>query len=169
MREPTRSCPALAAIDLALWDLEGRRAGQPVWRLLGADAAAPVEVNATIAAPDRAGAAAEASAARAAAFRCVKVKVGIGDDAGRLAAVTRRRSDRTMAIRLDANGAWSVEEAVAALRALAPVGIELCEEPVHGLAEIAPRRGRDERPARARRDRAAIRGARATASATRCA
>jgi L-Ala-D/L-Glu epimerase len=126
--------PAVAAVDMALWDLEGRRAGQPVWRLLGADEAAPVDVNYTIAAPDRAGAAAEASAARAAAFRCVKAKVGIGDDAGRLAAV-RAALGPDVAIRLDANGAWSEEEAVAALRVLAPVGLELCEEPVRGLAQ----------------------------------
>jgi o-succinylbenzoate synthase len=126
--------PAVAAIDLALWDLEGRRAGQPVWRLLGSPAAGPIEVNATIAAADRAGAAAQAAAARTAGFRCVKAKVGIGDDAGRLAAV-RAALGPEVALRLDANGAWSVEEAIAALRALAPVGIELCEEPVHGLAQ----------------------------------
>jgi L-Ala-D/L-Glu epimerase len=126
--------PAVAAVDLALWDLEGRRAGQPVWRLLGAPAAPPIEVNATIAAADRAGAAAQAAAARAAGFRCVKAKVGIGDDGGRLAAV-RAVLGPEVAIRLDANGAWSVEQAVAALRALAAVGIELCEEPVHGLAQ----------------------------------
>jgi o-succinylbenzoate synthase len=124
--------PAAAAIDLALWDLEGRRTGRPVWRLLGAGAADSVEVNATIAAPDRAGASAEAARARAAGFRCVKAKVGIGDDAGRLAAV-RAVLGPDVTIRLDANGAWSLEEAVAALRALAPVGIELCEEPVRGL------------------------------------
>ncbi len=126
--------PAVAAIDLALWDLEGRRTGQPVWRLLGARAAGPVEVNYTLAASDRAGAAAQAGEARAAGFRCVKAKVGIGDDAGRLAAV-RAVLGPDVAIRLDANGAWSVEEAVAALRVLAPVGIELCEEPVRGLAQ----------------------------------
>jgi o-succinylbenzoate synthase len=126
--------PAVAAIDMALWDLEGRRTGQPVWRLLGAHAAEPVEVNYTIAAGDRAGAAAEAASARAAAFRCVKAKVGIGDDAGRLAAV-RAVLGHEVVIRLDANGAWSVEEAVAALQALAPVGIELCEEPVRGLEQ----------------------------------
>jgi len=126
--------PAVAAIDLALWDLEGRQTGQPVWRLLGAPAAGSVEVNYTIAASDRAGAAAQASAARAAGFRCVKTKVGIGDDAGRLAAV-RAVLGPEVAIRLDANGAWSIEEATAALRVLAPVGIELCEEPVRGLAQ----------------------------------
>ena len=126
--------PAVAAVDMALWDLEGRRAGQPVWRLLGALAAEPVEVNYTIAAADRAGAAAQAGAARAAGFRCVKAKVGIGDDAGRLAAV-RAVLGPDVAIRLDANGTWSEQEAVAALRALAPVGLELCEEPVRGLAQ----------------------------------
>ena len=97
--------------------------------------AAPVEVNATIGALDRAGAAREAAGARAAGFGAVKVKVGVGDDAGRLAA-TRAASGREMRIRIDANGAWSVEEALAALRVLEPVGIECCEEPVHGLAEI---------------------------------
>jgi L-alanine-DL-glutamate epimerase-like enolase superfamily enzyme len=126
---------AVAAIDLALWDLEGRRAGQPVWRLLGAEAGGAVTVNALIAATDRASAAVEAGAARAAGFGCVKVKVGIGDDAGRVAAVRAAVGPDT-AIRLDANGAWSVEEALAHLRVLAPSGIELCEEPVHGVEEL---------------------------------
>jgi len=124
---------ALAAIDLALWDLAGRRAGVPVWQLLGAAETAPVPANYTIASPDRAGAAREAAAARQAGFACVKLKAGIGDDAGRLAAV-RAVAGPEIAIRLDANGAWSVPEARASLRALAPAGIELCEEPVKGLA-----------------------------------
>jgi L-Ala-D/L-Glu epimerase len=127
---------AVAAIDLALWDLAGRRAGEPVWRLLGARAAPEVPVNATIAAPDRASAATEAAAARSAGFQTLKLKVAIGDDAGRIAAV-RAVAGPQMEIRLDANGAWSVTEAAAALRALAPAGLELCEEPVHGLEETA--------------------------------
>jgi L-Ala-D/L-Glu epimerase len=151
---------AVAAIDLALLDLAGRRAGVPVWQLLDASARGSpppaggavspgggsplpaggsppaVEVNATIAAPDRAGAAAAAAAARAGGFGCVKVKVGLGDDAGRVAAV-RAAAGAQMAIRLDANGAWAVPEAVASLRALAPAGLELCEEPASGLDAIA--------------------------------
>ena len=63
----------------------------------------------------------------------MKVKVGIGDDAGRLAAVRAAVGPR-FGIRIDANGAWQTpEEALANLRALAPVGLELCEEPVHGV------------------------------------
>ncbi len=128
---------AVAAIDLALWDLAGRRAGLPVWRLLGSETAEPepVVVNWTIASPDRAGAAREAAAARAAGFGCVKVKVGSGDDAGRIAAV-RAAAGPAMSIRLDANGVWSVPEAIRWLEVLEPAGIELCEEPVSGLDAI---------------------------------
>lgn len=130
---------AVAAVDLALWDIEGRRTGQPVWRLLAGEAVEPVEVNYTIAAFDRAGAQAQADEARAAGYRCLKVKVGSGDDAGLLAAV-RAAAGAEMAIRIDANGAWSLDEALAALgaamRALRPLGIELCEEPVRGLEQI---------------------------------
>jgi L-alanine-DL-glutamate epimerase-like enolase superfamily enzyme len=39
-----------------------------------------------------------------------------------------------IAVRLDANGAWSVPEAVRMIEALEPVGLELVEEPTHGLA-----------------------------------
>jgi L-alanine-DL-glutamate epimerase-like enolase superfamily enzyme len=126
---------ALAAIDLALWDLAGRRTREPVWRLLGARHATPIPVNWTIAAGDRSGAAHEAATARAEGYGTVKVKVAIGDDAGRLAAV-RAFGGPDMAIRIDANGAWSVDEAAVALPALEATGIELCEEPVSGVEAI---------------------------------
>jgi L-alanine-DL-glutamate epimerase-like enolase superfamily enzyme len=126
---------ALAAIDLALWDLAGKRAGEPVWRLLGAAAAAPVEVNATIGALPPAAAADAAQRARAAGFRTVKVKVGDGADADRIAAI-RAATGAGMQIRIDANGAWSVDQALAALSALEPLQIECCEEPVHGVEAI---------------------------------
>ena len=92
-------------------------------------------VNATIGAEDRAGAAATADAARRAGFRCVKLKVGIGDDAGRVAAV-RAALGPDVQLRLDANGAWTVDEAVRAITALAPAGLELVEEPVHGIGPL---------------------------------
>ncbi len=133
--EPAGLPQALAAIDLALWDQAGRRAGEPVWRLLGVDQPRPVAVNATIASADRAGAAREAASAASDGFRCVKVKVAIGDDAGRLAAVRAAVGPETE-IRIDANGAWTVAEALASLRMLEPVGLELCEEPVQGLDAI---------------------------------
>jgi L-alanine-DL-glutamate epimerase-like enolase superfamily enzyme len=127
---------ALAAIDMALWDHASRRTGTPLARLIDPRAARAVAVNATIAAADRAGAAAEAAEAVKQGFRCLKVKVGIGDDAGRLAAI-RAVVGRDVQIRVDANGAWrTVEEALANLRALAPLELECCEEPIHGVEQL---------------------------------
>jgi L-alanine-DL-glutamate epimerase-like enolase superfamily enzyme len=127
---------ALAAVDVALWDRAGRRQGVPVASLL-TDAPAPaVAVNATISATDRAGAADAALRAAREGFTCVKVKVGVGDDAARVAAV-RAAAGADVDVRLDANGAWTVEEAIAAIETLSPAGLELVEEPVHGLHELA--------------------------------
>jgi L-Ala-D/L-Glu epimerase len=126
---------ALAAIDLALWDRAGRRAGKPVASLLTDAPAAEVPVNATLSALDRAGVAEQAVAAVRAGFTCLKVKVGIGDDAGRVAAA-RAAAGPEVALRLDANGAWSVAEAVRAIEALSPAGLELVEEPAHGLGAV---------------------------------
>ncbi len=123
---------ALAAIDLALWDRAGRLRRKPVAALLTDRPAPAVPVNATITALDRRGAAEQTAAAVSEGFACVKVKVGVGDDAGRVAAA-RAAGGREVALRLDANGAWTVEDAVRAIDALSPAGLELVEEPVHGL------------------------------------
>ncbi len=127
---------AAAALDIAWLDARARAGATSVASLHVADPASSVPVNATIPDTDRAGAARASWAAVDAGFRCVKLKVGIGDDAGRIAAV-RAAVGSDVAIRIDANGAWSVTEAVAALRAFAPAGIELCEEPVHGVEGLA--------------------------------
>ncbi|HEV3320059.1 MAG TPA: mandelate racemase/muconate lactonizing enzyme family protein [Solirubrobacteraceae bacterium] len=126
---------ALAAIDMALWDRAGRRANKPVANLLTDDPTGEVSVNATIGATDRRGAAEQAQAAAEAGYGCIKVKVGTGDDAARVAAV-RAAAGAEIALRLDANGAWTVEEAVRTIEALAPAGLELVEEPTHGLHAI---------------------------------
>jgi L-alanine-DL-glutamate epimerase-like enolase superfamily enzyme len=126
---------ALAAIDLALWDRAGRRAGRPVAALLSDRPAVQVPVNATLSALDRAGVAEQAARAVQDGYGCLKVKVGIGDDAGRVAAARAAAGPR-VALRLDANGAWSVEEAVSAIDALSPAGLELVEEPTHGLQGV---------------------------------
>jgi L-alanine-DL-glutamate epimerase-like enolase superfamily enzyme len=122
---------ALAAVDMALWDMAGRRAGRPVCALLTDTPAAEVPVNATLAASDRAGVAEQAARAAEEGFACVKLKVGIGDDAGRVAAA-RAAAGPEMALRLDANGAWDVEQAVRTIAALEPAGLELVEEPAGG-------------------------------------
>ncbi|MGH2833908.1 MAG: mandelate racemase/muconate lactonizing enzyme family protein [Solirubrobacteraceae bacterium] len=126
---------ALAAVDLALWDRAGQIRGLPLAELISDDPAPTVPVNATLTALDRAGVAEQTARAVAAGFDCVKLKVGVGDDAGRVAAA-RAAGGPELALRLDANGAWDVEQAVRMIDALAPAGLELVEEPVHGLQRV---------------------------------
>jgi L-alanine-DL-glutamate epimerase-like enolase superfamily enzyme len=126
---------ALAAIDMALWDRAGRASGRPLAALITDEPASAVEVNAVLSATDREQAAAQAAHAVEQGFACLKVKVAIGDDAGRLAAV-RAAAGNAVAIRIDANGAWDVPHAIRNIEALAPVGLELVEEPTHGLHAV---------------------------------
>ena len=126
---------ALAAVDLALWDLAGRRAGKSVSELLGVVDAPPIAVNATIGAVEPRAAALEARRAWEEGFGCVKVKVGTPDDRQRLQAV-RDAAGPDMLIRADANGAWTQMTAPERIRALARFELELIEEPVHGADAI---------------------------------
>jgi L-alanine-DL-glutamate epimerase-like enolase superfamily enzyme len=122
----------LAAVDMALWDRAGRRAGKPVAALLSDTPVEAVDVNATLTALDRAGCGEQAARAVAQGYRCLKLKVGVADDSGRVAAV-RAAAGPEAALRLDANGAWDVQEAVRMIDVLSPAGLELVEEPTHGL------------------------------------
>lgn len=73
------------------------------------------------------------------AFPCVKVKVGRSrpaDDVRRVAAV-RAVIGPSVALRVDANGAWDVDTAVAVLHRLAPFQVELAEQPVARLDDLA--------------------------------
>lgn len=130
------SAPALAAVDIALHDLAGKASGDPVWRLLGASQARPVVCNATLPVANPATLQGLVERWANAGFRTFKLKVGV---AGDVASVSRVRATLgpDPRIRVDANGAWSVEEAAAQLRAIGRETIELAEEPVAGLEQMA--------------------------------
>jgi L-Ala-D/L-Glu epimerase len=128
--------PASAALEMALFDLAGKAASLPVWRLLGAERATPVRCNATLAAgrPEEVAAGAGEWAARG--FRSFKLKLGVGDDLRQVAAVREALGPDAL-IRVDANASWARDDAIAILRSLEPLRIELAEQPVEGLAEMA--------------------------------
>jgi O-succinylbenzoate synthase len=82
-----------------------------------------------------------ALADRLAPFRCVKAKVGRrdpDDDVERVRAL-RELLGSTVAIRVDANGAWDVETAASVLTRMerAGAGIEFAEQPVETISELA--------------------------------
>ncbi len=99
-----------------------------------------VAVNALVPAMRPDDAAALAAVATGAGFDCVKVKVGATDDTradvDRVAAV-RDAIGSAVGLRVDANGAWDVDTAVAVLAQLAAYDVELVEQPVASLDDLA--------------------------------
>ena len=122
---------ARCAIDLAAHDLLGKARGVPVAALLGGQRAT-VPVNAAIGAEAPELAAAAAHAAVAGGIGCIKVKVAAGtlaEDEARVAAV-REAVGPGVALRLDANGGWTLDAAVSAIGRLERYSLELIEQPV---------------------------------------
>ncbi len=78
-------------------------------------------------------------------FTTFKLKVGGESDVEQVEAV-REAVGEEARIRVDANGAWSADEAIRVLTELAPLGIELCEQPVATLEEMAIVRAATEIP-----------------------
>ena len=128
--------PVAAALEMALFDLAGKAAGMPVWQLLGAEAPALVRCNATLVAGSPDEVATSAEAWKSQGFGTFKLKLGIGDDLRQVATV-REALGPDVAIRVDANGTWSRADAIAIVRELEPLDVELVEEPTSGLRDMA--------------------------------
>ncbi len=117
---------AKAAIDMAMWDLAGKLCALPVHRMLGLSGLPLPRTSFTIGI-DRPEAMADRAAEAARRFSVLKVKLGSADDLEIVKAV-RRSANAT--IRVDANAAWTPKEAVALADQIAPLGVELLEQPV---------------------------------------
>jgi len=143
LRETVRGNPAArCAVSIALHDLAAKRAGVPLYRLLGLDPAAAVDTSYTVGIDDPDRMAEKTEIARERGYDTLKVKVGTDDDAARLAAVREAHPDAT--IRVDANEAWTPHEAVERIEALAAYDLEFVEQPVpaetpEGLAFVRER------------------------------
>jgi o-succinylbenzoate synthase len=120
------------ALETALLDLLGRRQGVPARALLGAPRA--VAISGYAGAAGASGVVAAVRALLDVGIGTVKVKVGGGSFEADRAAVARLRGELGDAwtLRLDANGAWSLDEARANLESLAAYDISLVEQPVAG-------------------------------------
>jgi L-alanine-DL-glutamate epimerase-like enolase superfamily enzyme len=138
--------PAIAAVEMACWDIVGKVCGRPVSALLGGRVRDRAETIAYLGldSPPRMNALA-AEAVRE-GHRTLYFKVGSADpslDVERVQAV-REGAGEGPRIRVDANEAWSSAAAIAMARRMEPYGIEFLEQPVSGrnLAEMAYVRGR---------------------------
>ena len=124
---------AISAVDIALWDLRGKRSGQPLWQMAGGAAQSckaycggidlgfplPKLLDSIQGYLDR-------------GFNGVKIKIGqptLAEDLARIKAV-RELIGPDITFMVDANYSMTVEEAITAAKAFAPYDITWFEEPI---------------------------------------
>ena len=119
------------AVDCALWDLEAKQSGLPVWRLAGLSEPRPVVTAYTISlmAPE----AMEVEAAKNADRPLLKIKLGTPEDMPRLEAI--RRGAPKSRIIVDANEGWSAEVYADLAPHLLRLGVEMVEQPLPAGAD----------------------------------
>ena len=142
--------PAIAAIEMACWDIVGHVCGQPLVNLFGGKVRETVEFFYYLSPSSPDAVAADARRGAAAGFGTFYLKVGADDprlDIERVAAV-RDGAGVDALIRVDANESWSSAAAVRIVREMEPYRLELVEQPVSGrnLHEMAYVRSRIDTP-----------------------
>jgi len=148
---------ALSAVDIALWDIEGKRLGVPVWRLLGGPIRSDLRVyhthwNAVLKKPRTPEALGElATSTRALGWTAVKWTIPMGGtETDRIAATVaeleavRKAVGNSMDICLEAAETFTPRSAIQFTSALAPYRPLFLEEPTlrenpAGLGEVAGR------------------------------
>ncbi len=128
---------AISGVDTALWDLAGKRAGQPVWALLHGAGRTQVPVYASSVYIDsEAAMVAQALEQRERGFAAIKVKIGRPSEDGgvradlRALAAIREAVGEETELYVDANGAYDAATAIRAARTMEEIGIGWLEEPV---------------------------------------
>ncbi len=144
MREAAVDPPAMAALDMALWDLLAKRAGLPLFELLGLPRrAVPTSVTIGLNPPEVTRERVPAILAGTGA-KCLKIKLGSPEgrefDKAHFAAAAEAARPFGAKLRVDANGGWTPDEAISMMAWLAERGVEYVEQPlVEGAEADLPR------------------------------
>ncbi len=124
---------ALAALDMALWDLRAKQAGMPLYRMLGLARRAVVSsvtigINSSDVVRER------VPLLLAQGAKALKIKLGSPDgidvDKAMYAAVTEATNGADVALRVDANGGWPLADARHMMQWLAARGTQYIEQPL---------------------------------------
>lgn len=142
--------PAIAAVEMACWDIVGKASGQPLVNLFGGRVRDEVEFFYYLSRKSPADMGADAAAGVTAGFRTFYLKVGSdnpNEDIERVEAI-RDAAGSDALIRVDSNEAWSSAAAIRIITEMERFGLELVEQPVSGrnLAEMAYVRSRINTP-----------------------
>ena len=120
-----------SAFDIALYDIASQHAGLPLYAFLGGNNKKKIVTDYTISIGSVEKMRADAQKIIADGFQIIKVKLG-GEaslDIERMKAIREQVGDQ-IPLRIDANQGWNVTSALEVLTAIAPLGIQHCEEPI---------------------------------------
>ena len=139
---------AIAGVDIALWDIKGKAANLPVYKLLGGyRSRVPCYVTGAYYQDGKtvSDLVEECQGYLVIGYDAIKLKIGglsVAEDVERVSAV-RDAVGADVDIMVDANEGYDVPTAIQAARALEPLGVRWLEEPVHwydrvdGLRQVA--------------------------------
>jgi muconate cycloisomerase len=118
-------------IEIALWDIAGKAANQPVYQLLGGKVRDAARIKMVVGAFDLPRARSLAEQFLKWGVSCIKVKTGLvpEEDVARVKAV-REVAGPDVPITIDSNCGWSVTSAKQTLRRLADLGVTVAEQPI---------------------------------------
>ena len=134
MRGQNIDPPAMAALDVALWDLLAKQAGLPLYQMLGLSLpTVPTSVTIGINPPEITRERVPDILRRTGA-KCLKIKLGSSEgryhDKDHFSAAAESAAPFHVSLRVDANGGWTVNEANAMIPWLAERGVEYVEQPL---------------------------------------
>lgn len=141
----TSAAPALnilGSIDMALWDIIGKAAGQPIYNLIGGKYRPQVEARYWMGSKPPAACADEVARAVDAGFAAFKIKLGLNPQLDlECVAAARDAAGPNIELGFDFNGSYSQLEAVRLLRKMEQYDPSHVEEPVdssniRALAEV---------------------------------
>ena len=137
--------PAMAALDVAVWDLLAKRANMPLYRMLGLPkrsvaTSVTIGLNPPEITKERVPIILQTTGAK-----CLKIKLGSPEgreyDKDHYMAAIKASAPFGVKLRVDANGGWTVAEAIEMISWLADRGADYVEQPLaegneDGLSEV---------------------------------
>ena len=149
MRRAYIDPPAMAALDVALWDLLAKQANMPLYKMLGLPKSThPTSVTIGINPPEVTKERVPAILSSTGA-RCLKIKLGSPEgrdhDKEHFQAAADAAKPFGVQLRVDANGGWTVPEAISMCAWLADRDVDYVEQPLaegqeEGLYDIYTKR-----------------------------
>ena len=126
---------AKAGVEVALHDLVGKLVGQPIYKMLGLDGLKAPMTDFTIGIDSLDVVEKKTEEAVQAGYKMLKVKQGTAYDEEIIKRV--RKAAPKLPLRVDANGGWTVKQAIRMSHFLADYNVEFIEQPIpkHSLAE----------------------------------